>query len=381
MEKEILACIEDENIKYLHSGQISKYVFPLERTEAHEKRVSHLIIRFFIMAFTPDNETAYLVQKRGKNKKSYPGFYTDSASGHVIYSPNLELNDIKENAIRELEEEFGISPKNIKKIILHDLNTEQDNFTKEIAYIFFGLVDYNVKLKPNPKELEINESRFYSKRELEILLSNEKAVDYSKRIWNYLIHRDALSIFEKNHNFKKSGSQNVALFIGRFQPLHHGHIYVIYRILESHKKLKIGIGSSQLSETKNDPFTSAERIEFIKTAFEKRNISKNKYEIYEIPDIFNAQKWVDHVVSIVGDFDVIYSNSDWVRQLFRNKGYMVGKKLGIFKKKYNASNIRKLIGRKNKNWTSLVPKEVANLMKEFNGIERIQSLYEISEEA
>ncbi|MFX1443136.1 MAG: NUDIX domain-containing protein, partial [Promethearchaeota archaeon] len=205
MEKEILACIEDENIKYLHSGQISKYVFPLERTEAHEKRVSHLIIRFFIMAFTPDNETAYLVQKRGKNKKSYPGFYTDSASGHVIYSPNLELNDIKENAIRELEEEFGISPKNIKKIILHDLNTEQDNFTKEIAYIFFGLVDYNVKLKPNPKELEINESRFYSKRELEILLSNEKAVDYSKRIWNYLIHRDALSIFEKNHNFKKSG--------------------------------------------------------------------------------------------------------------------------------------------------------------------------------
>ncbi|MFX1443137.1 MAG: nicotinamide-nucleotide adenylyltransferase, partial [Promethearchaeota archaeon] len=174
---------------------------------------------------------------------------------------------------------------------------------------------------------------------------------------------------------------NVALFIGRFQPLHHGHIYVIYRILESHKKLKIGIGSSQLSETKNDPFTSAERIEFIKTAFEKRNISKNKYEIYEIPDIFNAQKWVDHVVSIVGDFDVIYSNSDWVRQLFRNKGYMVGKKLGIFKKKYNASNIRKLISRKNKNWTSLVPKEVANLMKEFNGIERIQSFYEISEEA
>jgi len=64
MEKEILACIEDENIKYLHSGQISKYVFPLERTDAHKKGVSHLIIRFFIMAITPDNETVYIVQKR-----------------------------------------------------------------------------------------------------------------------------------------------------------------------------------------------------------------------------------------------------------------------------------------------------------------------------
>ena len=149
MEKEILACIEDENIKYLHSGQISKYVFPLERTDAHKKGVSHLIIRFFIMAITPDNETVYLVQKRGKNKKSYPEFYTDSASGHVIYRPNLEFNDIKENAIRELEEEFGIPRNRINKINFHDLNTEQDNFTKEIAYIIFGLVDYSVKLKSN----------------------------------------------------------------------------------------------------------------------------------------------------------------------------------------------------------------------------------------
>ena len=381
MEKEILACIEDENIKYLHSGQISKYVFPLERTDAHKKGVSHLIIRFFIMAITPDNETVYLVQKRGKNKKSYPEFYTDSASGHIIYRPNLEFNDIKENAIRELEEEFGIPRNSINKIIFHDLNTEQDNYTKEIAYIFFGLVDYSVKLKPNFEELEIKESRFYSKKELENILRNEKSVDYSKEIWNYLIQMDVISLFEINQNLKKHGSQDVALFIGRWQPLHHGHIYVIHRILESHKKLKIGIGSSQLSKTKNDPFTSEERIKFINTAFEKRKISKNKYEIYEIPDIFNAQKWVDHVVSIVGDFDIIYSNSDWVRQLFQNKNYLVGKKLGIFKKKYNASNVRKLISKEKKNWTNLVPKEIANLIKEFKGIERIQSLYEISEEA
>ena len=83
---------------------------------------------------------------------------------------------------------------------------------------------------------------------------------------------------------------------------------------------------------------------------------------------------MDHVVSIVGDFNVIYSNSDWVRQLFQNKGYTLGKKLGIFKKKFNGSNVRKLISRENKNWTTLVPKEVVNLINEVNGIERINSL-------
>jgi nicotinamide-nucleotide adenylyltransferase len=293
----------------------------------------------------------------------------------------LELNDIKDNAIRELEEEFGIAQTSIKKIHFYDLKTEQDNFTKEIAYIFFGLVDYHVKLKPNPEELEISESRFYSKRELEKLLNNQKAVDYSKKIWNYLLHTDVNSLFEKDQNSKKTGSQDIALFIGRFQPLHHGHIYVIYRILESHKKIKIGIGSSQLSKTKNNPFTSEERIKFIKTALEKRNISKKRYEIYEIPDIFNAQKWVDHVALIVGEFDVVYSNSDWVRELFKNKGYALGKKIGIFKNKYNGTNVRKSISKEKKNWRNLLPNEVIDLMREFNGVQRIKSLYSVREEA
>ena len=57
MEKEILACIDTENMKYLQAGQISKYIFPMERKEAHEQKVSHLIIRFFIMTITPDNYT------------------------------------------------------------------------------------------------------------------------------------------------------------------------------------------------------------------------------------------------------------------------------------------------------------------------------------
>ena len=59
----------------------------------------------------------------------------------------------------------------------------------------------------------------------------------------------------------------------------------------------------------------------------------------------------------------------------------MGKKLRIFKKKNNASNLRRIINKEKKNWTRLVPKEVANLMKKFKGIERIQTLYEIREEA
>ncbi|TFG00174.1 MAG: hypothetical protein EU540_05640, partial [Promethearchaeota archaeon] len=93
LNDEILACIKNEDIKYLQSGQLSKYIFPMNRNEVHQKRISHLIVRLFVMAITADNKILYLVQKRGKSKRGYPEYFTDSASGHVEYKDKLTLND------------------------------------------------------------------------------------------------------------------------------------------------------------------------------------------------------------------------------------------------------------------------------------------------
>ncbi|MFX0037532.1 MAG: nicotinamide-nucleotide adenylyltransferase [Candidatus Hermodarchaeota archaeon] len=372
MEKEILVCIEDKNKKFLQSGQISKYIFPMERLEAHEKGISHLITRFFIISKTPKGELLYLVQKRGKNKKDFPYYFTDSSSGHINWTKNFDLNTIKQNAIRELEEEFGIPPKAIQKILFYDINTEG----KEVAYIFFGIVDYNISLTPNPDELDVDNSRFYNKNELTTILKNEKYIDYSKKIWEQILTIDIFSLFEKEIKLQEEKKSNIALFIGRFQPLHHGHIYVIKAILKRYFKVKIGIGSSQVSNILNDPFNKEEREEFIRTAIEKRKISSKRYEIYYIPDIFNAKKWVDHVISIVGEFDSIYSNSDWVRELFRNKGIRVENKITIFRKKFNGKTIRNLITKNDKKWKTLVPNEIVKLIEEFDGINRIKKLHE-----
>lgn len=371
MEKELLACINEKNKKFLQSGQISKYIFPMERIEVHNKKISHLITRFFILSKTPKGELLYLIQKRAKTKETFPEYFTDSSSGHIIWARNLDLNKIKKNAIRELKEEFGIPPRAIQKVLFYDINAEGD----EIAYVFLGIVDCDVSLNPNPKELDVKFSKFYNKAELETLLENESNIDYSKKIWKKLLNTNVLSLFEKEIE-RTEVKNTTALFIGRFQPLHHGHIYVLKSILKSYKKVKIGIGSSQLSHTLNDPFTSEERKKFLNASLEKRGFSSKRYEIYYIPDIFNAKKWVDHVISIVGEFNSIFSNSNWVRELFFNKGIKVEKKLSIFRKQFNANNIRNLIIRNDKKWRTLVPNEVVELIEEFNGINRIKSLYE-----
>lgn len=371
MKNEILACIEKNNKKFLQTGQIYKYIFPMKRIEAHEKKVSHLITRFFILSISLDGSPLYLVQKRGKSKKTFPGYFTDSSSGHVNWEKYLDLNKIKNNALRELEEEFGIPPREVKKVQLYDLNSEGD----EIAYIFLGFVKYDVTLNPDEEELDFKFSRFYNKAELEKILETEKYIDYSKQIWEKLLNKDISSIFEKKNVNNTKNNYRIALFLGRFQPLHHGHIYVIKQILKFNKKIKIGIGSSQISNTINDPFTSDERKKFIITALERRSISSKSYELFDIPDIFNAKKWVDHVISIVGKFDIVYSNSDWVRELFSNKGIKVGNKISIFKKKFNGNNVRNLIIKNKKEWKSLVPNEVVELIGEYNGVSRLKTLY------
>ncbi|MFX1313175.1 MAG: nicotinamide-nucleotide adenylyltransferase [Promethearchaeota archaeon] len=372
MEHEILACIDEKNIKYLQSGHLSKYIFPMERSKAHNQKICHLITRFFIISKSPEEKILYLVQKRAKNKETYPEYFTDSSSGHVNYEKNLDLNKIKKNAIRELEEEFSISQNALQKVLFYDIKTEGI----EIAYIFFGIVNFNIDIHPDPKELDCEASRFYIKDELETILNNEKNVDYSKEIWQKILNTDIISLFEKKRELKKESRNKIALFIGRFQPLHHGHIYVIKEILKRYEIIKIGIGSSQLSHTLNNPFTKEERKEFVNAAFEKRNISSKQFQIFYIPDIFNAKKWVDHVISIVGELDSVVSNSDWVRELFHNKAINVEKKITIFKKKFNGNNIRNLIIQNNKKWKNLVPNEVIELIQEYNGINRIKSLYE-----
>jgi len=214
----------------------------------------------------------------------------------------------------------------------------------------------------------------YSKSELENILEREKLVDYSKQHWIKLLGTNILKLLKEKDYYKDT--QETALFIGRFQPFHLGHLHVIQKILKECKKLIIGIGSSQLSHTKNDPFTSDERTQFIVSSLESiSGITPERYEIIKIPDIFNAEKWVDQVVSTVGEFDVIFSNSEWVRQLFQNKGIKVAEKVLLELDNYNATKIRNLIVKNDNKWLGLVPKPVHELIKKFNGIDRIRALY------
>lgn len=162
-----------------------------------------------------------------------------------------------------------------------------------------------------------------------------------------------------------------ALFIGRFQPFHNGHLKVIKEASKKYSELIIGIGSSQYSNTFDNPFTDEERSLMIHESL--RNNGIKNYSIVCITDIHNPPKWVDHVVSIIPDFDIVLSNNDFTKQLFSEKGYTV-KKTPIYNKdKFSGKIIRRRI-RNDEPWENLVPKEVSKIIKKISGENRIKNL-------
>lgn len=68
-----------------------------------------------------------------------------------------------------------------------------------------------------------------------------------------------------------------ALFIGRWQPFHGGHKYLIDEALKNGENVCIAIRSTEISE--KNPYTVEQRAEMI------RRIYKDKVEIIAIPDI------------------------------------------------------------------------------------------------
>ena len=158
------------------------------------------------------------------------------------------------------------------------------------------------------------------------------------------------------------------LFIGRFQPFHLGHLQDIKNALEEVDELIIGIGSSNEENTKENPFTVRERFEMINLVLAVNNIKK--YIVFTILDVHDDTKWVKHIETVVPKFDIVYTGNKWTERCFKGK-YEV-KKVNMLKGVSSTIIRHKIL--KNKNWQSLVPKEVVDFISKIKGVERVKKI-------
>jgi len=162
-----------------------------------------------------------------------------------------------------------------------------------------------------------------------------------------------------------------ALFIGRFQPFHKGHLQIIQTASKKYDEIIIGLGSSQYDNSLQNPFSSDERKEMIEKSLSK--IGVKNYRIELIPDIHDLDRWASYVASRVPDFDVVITNSPLTKQLFQEKGYKVEKTPILDRTKYSGKEIRRRIT-EDETWLYLVPEPVVEVIKKIDGVNRLKKL-------
>ncbi len=159
-----------------------------------------------------------------------------------------------------------------------------------------------------------------------------------------------------------------ALLIGRFQPLHLGHMEII-REASAEYDLIIGIGSAQKSHTIENPFTAGERYEMILRSLGKEGISAH---IIPIPDVDYNSVWASHVISICPPFQAVLSNNPLTIELFSPLKKVMSTEL-FSRKEYSGREIRRRMI-EGEEWRHLVPEEAARYIDEIDGIKRIRYL-------
>ncbi|MBI4975578.1 nicotinamide-nucleotide adenylyltransferase [Candidatus Peregrinibacteria bacterium] len=172
-----------------------------------------------------------------------------------------------------------------------------------------------------------------------------------------------------------------ALFIGRFQPFHKGHLSVIKNILKENNKVVVVIGSAEDKVSKLNPFTTKERIALIRSSLEEEKIPREKYKIIPIKDLNDRENWVSYINENLPKYDTVYTGSKLVKYCYkvwknktatetRPKILNIKRIGGISSTKIRAAILKK------QNYKIFLPNSVAKKLKEWEIFKRLKKLNE-----
>ncbi|MBI4171067.1 MAG: adenylyltransferase/cytidyltransferase family protein [Candidatus Aenigmarchaeota archaeon] len=140
--------------------------------------------------------------------------------------------------------------------------------------------------------------------------------------------------------------KKTALFIGRFQPLHYGHLHAIRRARRKYNVIVL-IGSINKKDEKN-PFSYPQRKDMISSLFP--NI-----KIIGIKDTTDSA-WTKKIKKL--KFDVVISGNARVWKCLKGCAIEIPKFSNP--KRYNGTKIRKLLAH-GKSVDGLVPKKIVKI--------------------
>lgn len=121
----------------------------------------------------------------------------------------------------------------------------------------------------------------------------------------------------------KKNPYDLAIFIGRFQPLHNGHVKVMNHALLLAKNVLVLVGSVNGVRTFKNPFTFEQRAQVINDSVSDHSIQKMKGQTFSVRPLkdsqYNNEDWIESVQKQVSLFA-----QECQVDLLKNKIVLVG---------------------------------------------------------
>tara|TARA_A100001234_G_C12621112_1_gene383839 strand:+ start:1149 stop:1688 length:540 start_codon:yes stop_codon:yes gene_type:complete len=108
------------------------------------------------------------------------------------------------------------------------------------------------------------------------------------------------------------------IVLGRFQPLHNGHVFLIEKALDlagDDNKVIVAIGSASSQIEPRNPWTGEERKEMIENW-------NNQVEVVLIDDINDPPNWVEHAKKFHGN-GILVTSDKQTAELYRESNWNV----------------------------------------------------------
>jgi len=138
------------------------------------------------------------------------------------------------------------------------------------------------------------------------------------------------------------------LLIGRFQPIHYGHIFLSLQGLQIAKKITIGIGSSNVKD-KDNPWSKEMRKTRWENVVDTLGIGNRINDIVFLPDYNNDDVWLTNTIATLdttGGFNAVIGNNGPVNELFKWAGYPIVTTKEYHREAFQGKEIRKVLRKK-----------------------------------
>lgn len=163
-----------------------------------------------------------------------------------------------------------------------------------------------------------------------------------------------------------SANKGIVAAIGRWMPIHNGHKEFLIKLANEYEKIIVIIGSCYENGTKRNCIPSIEREKMIHAIFKREKISKEKYEIVQVPDVDTFEEWIKDIKEVCKIHGVTHfctGNKEDILNILERSGEKLEFKIINPEEKsnfpYHSTDIRNLITEgKYEEVQKLIPDEI-----------------------